>query len=72
MPAHRYITWEFSGHDETTTGAELVAAVVDYGIPFMRSLTHLSAILEAINKELCHNPEYRSPAVLAIMGRNAG
>jgi hypothetical protein len=70
MPAHRYIDWEFGGQHGTAAGAELFAAVADYGIPFMRSLIQLPAILEAINQGLCHNPEYRLPAVLEVMGRH--
>jgi len=70
MPAQRYMDWEFGGQYGVTAGAELIAAVVDYGMPFMRSLIHLPAILEAINQGLCHNPEYRLPAVLEVMGRH--
>lgn len=70
MPAHRYIDWEFGGQHATAAGAELITAVVDYGVPFMRSLISLPAILDAINQGLCHNPEYRLPAVLEVMGHH--
>lgn len=70
MPAHRDIGWEFGAQYGTSAGDELIAAIVDYGLPFMRSLTHLSAILEAISSGFCRYPEYRFPAVLEVMGRH--
>lgn len=68
MPVHGYKSWEFGGQYGTTAAADLVQAIADYGIPFMRSVIRLPEILMAINRGLCHYPEYRSPAVLEIMG----
>jgi len=69
MPNHREMTWEFGGQYGTEAEADLIAAVVDHGIPFMRSLISLPRILEAINDGFCLYPDYRLPAVLAVMGR---
>lgn len=70
MPAHHDIAWEFGAQSVTTAGADLIAAIVDYGRPFMRSHANLPAILDAINQGFCHYPEYRLPAVLKVMGRH--
>jgi hypothetical protein len=71
MPVHSYTSWEFGGEYGIAAMGELIAAVVDYGVPFMRSLVRLPAILDAINQGLCHYPEYRRPAVLEMMGRHS-
>jgi hypothetical protein len=70
MPAHRYMAWVFGAEHGPVPTTELMAAVTHYGLPFMRSLVGLPAVLEAINQGLCHYPEYRRPAVLAVMGRH--
>lgn len=69
MPDHRDITWEFGGQYGTEAEADLMTAIADHGLPFMRSLILLPAILGAINNGFCLYPEYRLPAVLALMGR---
>lgn len=70
MPVNRDIGWQFGGPHGTSEKTGLLAAVVDYGLPFMRSLIRLPAILDAINQGLCLYPEYRFPAVLEVMGRH--
>jgi hypothetical protein len=70
-PARRDVAWEFGGQYGTEAEADLMAAVVDHGIPFMRSLISLPAILEAINDGLSSYLEYRLPVVLAVMGRHS-
>ena len=69
MPRHRNMLWEFGGPYGSSAEPELLAAIVDYGVPYMRSLIPLPAVLDAINQGFCHFPEYRLPAVLAVMGR---
>jgi hypothetical protein len=71
MPVHRYTEWEFGGQHGEAAGEDLVAAIVNYAIPFMQSLVHLPAILEAINHGLSNYPEYHLPAVLEVMGRHS-
>ncbi|MGH3153008.1 MAG: hypothetical protein ACRDOB_20100 [Streptosporangiaceae bacterium] len=71
MPNHRDIAWEFGGQYGTEAETDLMTAVLEYGIPFMRSLISLPAILEAINDGFCSYPEYRLPAVLAVMSRQS-
>lgn len=56
MPERRYITWEFGGQHGMTAEPGLVAALMDYGMPFMRSLISLEATLEAINNGLSQRP----------------
>lgn len=68
MPERRDIVWEFGGQYETQASPELMAAMMDHGMPFMQSLIPLPAALEAIRRGLCHFPEYRLPAILKIMG----
>jgi hypothetical protein len=70
MPEHRDKIWEFGGQHGTTAAPEVIEAIVDYGMPFMRSHTHLSAILEAANEGLCRCSEYCVPAILEVMGRH--
>jgi hypothetical protein len=70
MPESRYISWEFGGQYGMAAGPELIAAVMDYGMPFMQSLIPLQATLEAINRGFSQRPEYNVPALLEIMGRH--
>jgi hypothetical protein len=70
MPVRGYVTWEFGGQYGMAAMPDLIAAIVDYGLPFMQSLTELPAVLDAVQQGLCHNPEYRLPAVLEVMGRH--
>jgi hypothetical protein len=70
MPERRYITWEFGGRHGMAAEPALIAAVMDYGLPFMRSLILLEPTLEAINQGLSQRPEYHVPSILEEMGRH--
>lgn len=70
MPEHRYMSWEFGGQHGTVAGSDLIAAIRNYGIPFMRSLTSLPALFDAVNKGFSQCPEYHVPTLLEIMGRH--
>ena len=51
--------------------ATVVAALVEYGLPFLRSHTELPALLAAMRQGWCREPEYRVPVVLALLGQGA-
>lgn len=70
MSESRYMAWEFGGQHGTTAAADLISALADYGVPFMRAHVRLPAIVEAIGQGFCQNPEYRLPASLEVMGRH--
>jgi hypothetical protein len=68
MPERRYAAWVFGPDRGAVSAAELMAAVTDYGLPFMRSLVGLPALRESIEQGLSHYGDYRLPVVLAMMG----
>jgi hypothetical protein len=70
-PAARYAPWMFDrGPAIPEVAAALVAAVAEYGVPFMRAATALNQLRELIERGLgfAHQLAYRQPVVSLLMG----
>lgn len=70
MPEQRYIAWVFGQGNNSEQARDLVAAVEDHGLPFMRSLIDLPAVCDALKRRLGHDLEYRLPVVLSLVGED--
>jgi hypothetical protein len=69
MPQQRYISWLIGGPESESTAEDLVAAVNNYGLPFMHEHATLPSLLDAINERQGHRLEYRLPVVLWLLDR---
>jgi hypothetical protein len=69
MPQQRYVSWVIDGTESESTVKDLVAAVSNYGLAFMREHTTLAMLLAAIKKRYGHRLEYRLPVVLWLLER---
>ncbi len=63
--------WQYGPTRIAEPTAAVVTALVEYGLPFLRSHTELSALLAAMRQGWCREPEYRVPVVLALLGQTA-
>jgi hypothetical protein len=70
MPEQRFATWQFGDGDSHAQADQLLTALDDYGLPFMRDHTGLDSIRDAVEQGDAEFPEYRLPVVLVLLGRD--
>ncbi len=68
MPAGRYTAWLVGAAGGADVTENLVAAVHQFGLPFMRDLVDLGNVRDAIDKRLGNDREYTLPVVLRLLG----
>jgi hypothetical protein len=70
MPEQSFTTWQFGDKDSQSQADELLTAVENYGLPFMRDHVELESIRDAIEQGNAEFGEYRLPVVLSLLGRD--
>jgi hypothetical protein len=70
MPERRYRAWTFRAEQGSGQARDLVDAVVAYALPFMRRLTELSQLCEALDQGVGyeHQIAYRRPVAWMLLG----
>ena len=73
MPEQHFLEWTFSPeHDPTATASELVQAVQQFGLPFMRANADLQQLLNTMMHSRFGIPDqlvYRIPVALMMLGQ---
>lgn len=75
MPEQQYRCWVLQEDNVISSGADMVAAIVRYGVPFMESACSLSKIgelLESPRFSSAENAMYRRPLIKWLMGDREG
>lgn len=75
MPEQQYRCWVLQEDTVISSGADMVAAIVRYGVPFMESACGLSKIGELLESPRFSNAEnamYRRPLIKWLMGDREG
>ncbi len=70
MPEARYRGWIFERESIEHAATEMVAAIVEYGRPFMDETTSLGSLWGQLTENRGHFLEYRRPVVLSLLGRH--
>ena len=74
MPERRYNSWVITAENAHTTGAEMIAAITEYGIPFMQSMMSLDALARALEPSSRLATEdvavYRRPVVWLLLNEH--
>jgi Tat protein secretion system quality control protein TatD with DNase activity len=71
MPERRFEQWLIGGEDSGAQAESMVRAIVEHGLPYMRSHSDPEALRAAMEADLRHPLEYRLPVLLALLGEHA-
>lgn len=75
MPEQRYQSWIFREGTVSEAGADMVAVIVRYGVPFMESactLRNIDALLESPQFSSIEHAGYRRPLIKWLLGDRIG
>lgn len=75
MPDRQYRSWVLRGDTAADVGADMVAAIVQYGVPFMASactLHEVGTLLESSRFASTEHAAYRRPLIKWLLGDRAG
>jgi hypothetical protein len=71
MPERKYAAWVIGEGSSPGAPEDLASAVAEIALPWMQSLRALPQLRQALEEQMGHQPEYRLPVVLALVGEHA-
>jgi hypothetical protein len=73
LPECRFRTWVFGPGHTSEAAVEIIGAISNYGLPFMRLMSQLSELCRELDKDRghAHQFDYRRPVAWMLAGRPA-